>query len=183
VLHIGLGRPDALRPWLVDARVMTAVCRVHAPMHFSSLVVRRAAALASASGLADTVWYSADRIWLPHLAAQGPVVYDPLPSLCVRWHSGNWAAAQASAHREAEFQRGSALIAEQAQRSGYDLEAFWRERLVLLSEAERRATAPLFARAYPDAARVGLVGVLPRATSRERLKAWTRGVLRRLLPA
>lgn len=165
-LRLALDRPIALDRMLIHSQQMLALCRVYTPIHFSALAVRREAALNTRSSLLEAGWYNADRLWYPALAALGPIVFDPLPSVLIRWHQGNWAAGQSAARREAEFLAGCDTIAEQANQRGHDLESFWRSHLNGVSSLERRTLAPLFARAYPAGNdRIG--DTFPRLTLRE----------------
>jgi glycosyltransferase involved in cell wall biosynthesis len=172
-LRLALDRPIALDRMLIHSQQMLALCRVYTPIHFSALAVRREVALYTRPSLLGAGWYNADRLWYPALAARGPIVFDPLPSVLIRWHSGNWAAGQSAAPREAEFLAGCRTINELANQGGHDLDAFWRNHLKGISSSERRTLAPLFARAYPEgSARFG--DTFPKLTIPEQLQQLAR---------
>jgi hypothetical protein len=178
-LHLAKNRPRALECVKLEYTEMLSLCRVYTPLHFSALCVRREVALYTSTALLRTSWYNADRLWFPSIAARGPIVFDPLPSVLVRWHQGNWAAGQTAATREAEFLEGCRQIDQNAISSGHDISAFWRIHLTGISKTERQMLAPIFARAYPEG-NVEIGSGFPRLGIFERSKRFALHLGRRL---
>lgn len=121
--------PDSLRRQRLDREANLAACWLHTPFHFSAMVVRRTALRQAAARLSSAHPYYADRILFAGLALEGPTVFEPTPTACVRRHAGNYHVYTPIPEMLAASRQGMEEVARLSRAHGTDPAAFWAQRL------------------------------------------------------
>ncbi len=83
---MGAGFPPFERQWRLGRAETLLACLLGTPSHYSSMVVRSTASLAAAAVLAQDNPFDTDRLLTVALSAEGALLFEPLPTVCVRSH-------------------------------------------------------------------------------------------------
>lgn len=128
-LWLAAGTPKFTALWELSAARVLAATWLLTPFHFSSMVLRRDAAVKAIAAVRDVHPYQADRLFFAKIVGDGDIVYEPLPDTYVRWRPNNATSRTLHDQREAEFRNCTALIWELSIQRGVDLVTAWREYL------------------------------------------------------
>jgi hypothetical protein len=135
LIWLAAGRPERLARYSLELPAMLALGWVLTPFQWSTMVVRREAAVnASPAMLASPHSFYADRTLILALAEQGDILFDPAVDTLYRVYEGNWQASQDPAHMKALLRECEAMVLERAVSSGIDLPGLWRSYLTDVPE-------------------------------------------------
>ena len=124
-LWLAAGRPPFTRLWVLPSQRVLATTWLLTPFHFSSMVLRREPAVRAMTAVRDAHPYQADRLFFAEIAADGDMLYDPLPDTYVRWRPDNATNRTVHAEREAVFRQCTAQTWEMSRVRGVDLVSAW----------------------------------------------------------
>jgi glycosyltransferase involved in cell wall biosynthesis len=124
-LWVAAGNPDLAELWELSPTHVLAATWILTPFHFSSMLVRRGAALRAMAVVKDTHPYQVDRMFIAELSAAGSLLYEPLPDSFVRWRENNVTLSTRRSERELQFRRCTEAVAEMARQRGVDVAAHW----------------------------------------------------------
>jgi hypothetical protein len=83
---MGAGFPPFERRWQLGRAETLLACLPGTPRRYSSMVLRSRALHAASRVFDRDNPYDTDRLLTISLSAEGPMIYEPLPAVCVRYH-------------------------------------------------------------------------------------------------
>lgn len=145
-IWLAADKPDVTGLWRLTPDQVLAVCWLLTPFHMSSMVLRREPAVRALPAMARANSYTLDRLYFTELAAEGTILYEPLPDTFIRWRENNLTMRTQRADKESMFRECTAEIWRTSARRGVDLVGAWHRYLANAEPEVRKDIGACFRR-------------------------------------
>jgi len=134
----GAGFPPFEQRWKLGLPETLLACLLGTPSYYSAMVVRSAALHAAAAVLERDNPFDTDRLLIAALGAEGGIIYQPLPAICIRRHPGQDVRTYDEGMRWLKYYNvTNEFIVELATARGIDLRSLLESRLAECPAADK----------------------------------------------